>query len=101
MPCADAGVEETRLVRWLVAVGDAIATGDDIAILETPAGRRYDLRLYETGKVEALRVAAGTRVPVGTVILSLSQENPDHRRLHPDVRVQERYLNEPLRDSDD
>jgi pyruvate dehydrogenase E2 component (dihydrolipoamide acetyltransferase) len=67
MPSLGADMEAGTLVEWKVKVGDAVKRGDLVAVVDTNKGA-IEIEIWEDGVVEDLRVAIGTKVPVGTVL---------------------------------
>lgn len=64
MPSLGADMEAATLVKWRVEPGQAIRRGDIIAEVETEKGI-IDIECFQSGVVETLDVAPGTKVPVG------------------------------------
>ena len=58
------------LIEWRVHPGDAVRRGDVIAVVDTDKAA-IEVEVWESGVVEALLVAEGTKVPVGTVLARL------------------------------
>lgn len=58
------------LLELLVAVGDAVEAGQDVACLESMKMQMF-LQAEEAGKVKAIAVEAGSFVNEGDVILEL------------------------------
>lgn len=75
MPSLGADMEAATLVEWNIKPGDRVRRGDVVAVIETDKGA-IDVEIYETGAVEKLVVAPGTRVPVGGVLALISGEAP-------------------------
>lgn len=71
MPSLGADMEAGTLVEWKVKAGDAVKRGDLVAVVETQKGA-IDVEIFEDGRVEALLVEPGAKVPVGTVLARLS-----------------------------
>lgn len=67
MPSLGADMEAGTLVEWKVKAGDAVKRGDLVAVVDTNKGA-IEIEIWEDGVVEELRVAIGTKVPVGTVL---------------------------------
>ncbi len=67
MPALGADMEAGTLVEWHVKPGDAVKRGDVVADVETDKGI-VEVEIWESGVVESLSVAPGTKVPVGTVL---------------------------------
>jgi len=67
MPSLGADMEAGTLVAWHRAVGDSITRGEILAEVDTDKGV-IEIESFVTGRIEALLVEPGTRVPVGTVL---------------------------------
>jgi pyruvate dehydrogenase E1 component beta subunit len=68
MPALSPTMEEGKLARWLVKVGDEVKSGDILAEIETDKAT-MEFEAVDEGKVGALLVSEGTEgVKVGTVI---------------------------------
>ena len=67
MPSLGADMDAGTLVEWKVKPGDRVARGDLVAVVDTNKGA-IDIEIWEDGVVEEIRVGAGTKVPVGTVL---------------------------------
>ncbi len=67
MPSLGADMEAGTLVEWKVRPGDRVQRGQVIAVVETAKGA-IEVEVWEDGVVGEIRVAEGTRVPVGTVL---------------------------------
>ncbi|MGB5233764.1 MAG: biotin/lipoyl-containing protein, partial [Candidatus Macondimonas sp.] len=67
MPSLGSDMEAATLVQWQVQPGDPVHRGQIIAVVETVKGA-IDVEVFEDGVVDALLVAPGTEVPVGTVL---------------------------------
>ena len=73
MPTLGADMEAGTLVAWNVKPGDAVRRGQVVAVVETQKGA-IDVEIWQEGVVEALLVAIGQQVPVGTVLATLSAD---------------------------
>jgi pyruvate dehydrogenase E2 component (dihydrolipoamide acetyltransferase) len=71
MPSLGADMDAGTLVEWKVAVGDRVSRGDIVGLIETQKAT-MELESFADGFVEALLVAPGTKVPVGTPLLRLA-----------------------------
>jgi pyruvate dehydrogenase E2 component (dihydrolipoamide acetyltransferase) len=71
MPSLGADMEAGTLVEWLKKPGDAVRRGDIVAVVETEKGA-IEIEIFESGRLDALLVAPGTKVPVGTVLATVS-----------------------------
>jgi len=65
MPSLGADMEAGTLIEWLKAPGDAVASGDLLAVVETQKGA-IEVEVFEAGTLEAYLVELGKKVPVGT-----------------------------------
>lgn len=72
MPSLGSDMEAGTLVVWRTHEGDRIARGDIIAEVETDKGV-LEIEAYESGVIDALLVAAGTRVAVGAPLARLRE----------------------------
>ncbi|HEX6909310.1 MAG TPA: dihydrolipoamide acetyltransferase family protein [Longimicrobium sp.] len=70
MPSLGADMAAGTLVEWRVHPGDAVRRGDIVAVVDTDKAA-IEVEVWESGVVEELLVAEGTRVPVGTVLARL------------------------------
>jgi len=74
MPALSPTMEEGKLARWLVKVGDEVKSGDILAEIETDKAT-MEFEAVDEGKVGALLVSEGTEgVKVGTVIALIGEE---------------------------
>jgi 2-oxoisovalerate dehydrogenase E1 component len=64
MPFGDLTVSEGRFVRWLRQEGEIVAAGDTVAEVETDKAV-VEIEAPATGRLSALRAAAGVRVAMG------------------------------------
>ena len=67
MPSLGADMTEGRLLEWRVVVGDSVARGDIVAVVDTSKAE-IEVEIFEAGVIEELVVPVGTMVPVGTVL---------------------------------
>ncbi|MGZ8717626.1 MAG: biotin/lipoyl-containing protein, partial [Aeromicrobium sp.] len=70
LPDVGEGLTEAEIVAWKVAVGDVIKINDIIVDIET-AKSIVELPSPYEGTIEALLVAEGETVPVGTPIIRI------------------------------
>ncbi|HET9992982.1 MAG TPA: dihydrolipoamide acetyltransferase family protein [Kofleriaceae bacterium] len=70
MPSLGADMESGTLIEWKVAVGDRISRGTIVGLVDTQKAT-MEIESFSDGVVEALLVAPGTNVPVGTVLARL------------------------------
>ena len=77
MPSLGADMQAGTLVAWKVRSGDAVERGQVIADVETDKGI-IEVEIWQSGTVDALLVAPGTRVPVGTVLATLHGPGEEH-----------------------
>ena len=77
MPALSPTMEEGTLARWLVKVGDEIASGDIMAEIETDKAT-MEFEAVDEGTLAAILVDEGTEnVSVGTVIAMLAEDGED------------------------
>jgi pyruvate dehydrogenase E2 component (dihydrolipoamide acetyltransferase) len=67
MPSLGADMEAGTLVQWVKQPGDTLRRGDIIAVVDTEKGA-IEIEVFEDGVLEQALVAAGQKVPVGTVL---------------------------------
>jgi pyruvate dehydrogenase E2 component (dihydrolipoamide acetyltransferase) len=82
MPSLGTDMEAGTLVEWHVQPGAHVKRGDIIAVVETEKGI-IDIEVFETGVVEQLLVQPGTKVPVGTVLATISAAQAEPGRVAP------------------
>ncbi|MBL8383096.1 MAG: 2-oxo acid dehydrogenase subunit E2 [Burkholderiales bacterium] len=70
LPSLGADMDEGKLLEWKVKPGDTVRRGDVVAIVDTSKAA-VDIEIWEAGIVDALVVAPGQTVPVGTVLAIL------------------------------
>lgn len=70
MPSLGADMEFGTLLEWKVTVGQSIARGDIVGLVETQKAT-MEIESFVAGVVEALLVEPGTKVPVGAVLARL------------------------------
>ncbi len=71
MPKLSDSMQEGTLLEWLIAVGETVEAGQAIAEIETDKATMA-LETADSGVVEALHVAAGETVLVGTLLATLN-----------------------------
>lgn len=77
MPALSPTMEEGRLSRWLVKLGDRIQSGDMLAEIETDKAT-MEIEAIDEGVVGQIFVAEGTdNIKVGTVILQLLDDDEE------------------------
>jgi len=77
MPALSPTMEEGTLARWLVKVGDKVASGDIMAEIETDKAT-MEFEAVDEGTIADIAVAEGTEgVKVGTVIATLAEDGED------------------------
>ena len=72
LPSLGADMEDGTLVAWRVKPGDTVKRGDVVAVVETQKGS-VDVEIFVDGRVAALLVQPGTKVPVGTVLAHIEE----------------------------
>ncbi|WP_456696532.1 dihydrolipoamide acetyltransferase family protein [Aeromicrobium sp. P5_D10] len=75
LPDVGEGLTEAEIITWRVAVGDTVNVNDVIVDIET-AKSIVELPSPYAGQVQALLVAEGDTVQVGTPIISIGSEPP-------------------------
>ncbi len=77
MPALSPTMEEGTLARWLVKVGDTVASGDILAEIETDKAT-MEFEAVDEGTVLSIDIAEGTEgVKVGTVIATIAGDDED------------------------
>lgn len=89
MPSLGADMEDGVLAEWKVGVGDEVHRGDIIAVVETQKGA-IEIEVFVSGRVHALEVEEGARVPVGTTLaLIADQETGKAPIIHDTIQEEE------------
>ncbi len=70
MPQLGETVSEGKIIKWLKAVGDSVAVGDNLCEIETDKVT-VEVPAIAAGVIQAINVDAGTVAPVGAVIAVL------------------------------
>ncbi|WP_339692792.1 biotin/lipoyl-containing protein [uncultured Parasphingorhabdus sp.] len=74
MPALSSTMEKGTLAKWLVAIGDAVKSGDVIAEIETDKAT-MEFEAVDEGRIASLLIAEGTDdVPVGTIIATMAED---------------------------
>ena len=77
MPALSPTMEEGTLSKWLIKVGDRVASGDIMAEIETDKAT-MEFEAVDEGVVVSIDVSAGSEgVKVGTVIATIAGEDED------------------------
>src|SRR5688572_32547208 len=77
MPALSPTMEEGTLAKWLVKVGDQVASGDILAEIETDKAT-MEFEAVDEGTIAQILVDEGTdEVKVGTTIALLATEGED------------------------
>jgi pyruvate/2-oxoglutarate dehydrogenase complex dihydrolipoamide acyltransferase (E2) component len=74
LPDIGEGLSEAELLEWLVAVGDSISEGDDVAMISTDKVN-VDLPSPRSGVVVELPWRVGDIIPVGAVFMRIEDAN--------------------------
>ena len=75
MPALSPTMEEGKLAKWLIKVGDTVASGDIMAEIETDKAT-MEFEAVDEGVVTSIDIAEGTEgVKVGTVIATIASED--------------------------
>jgi pyruvate dehydrogenase E2 component (dihydrolipoamide acetyltransferase) len=72
MPSLGADMEAGKLVEWLVGVGDQVARGDIVAVVETQKGA-IEIEIFEAGRIAELIAEVGQTLPVGAPLARLGE----------------------------
>ena len=70
MPTLGADMESGVLVEWLVDPGQTVKRGQVVAVVETQKGA-VEVEIWDEGVIDELKVAPGTKVPVGELLATL------------------------------
>lgn len=73
MPSLGADMEAGTLVEWEKKPGDLVKRGDIIAVVETQKGA-IEVEVFEDGPITKLLVEPGVKVPVGTPLAIIGEE---------------------------
>ena len=77
MPALSPTMEEGKLARWLVKVGDEVKSGDILAEIETDKAT-MEFEAVDEGKILSIDIVEGTEgVKVGTVIAMIAGEGEE------------------------
>jgi pyruvate dehydrogenase E2 component (dihydrolipoamide acetyltransferase) len=71
MPSLGADMDAGSVTEWRVKPGDLVHRGDIVAVVETDKAD-IEIETFDDGVIEALVVPEGERVPVGTVLATLT-----------------------------
>ena len=74
MPALGADLSAGTLIEWRKAPGDAVSRGDIIAEVHTDKAD-VEVEVFATGVIEELLVEPGTKVPVGTPLALIREED--------------------------
>ncbi len=72
MPQLGETVAEGKVASWFKSVGDKVAAGDNLFLIETDKVS-MEVQATESGVLNEIRVTAGQTVPVGTVVAVLGE----------------------------
>ncbi|HWS73518.1 MAG TPA: biotin/lipoyl-containing protein, partial [Quisquiliibacterium sp.] len=72
LPSLGADMDEGTLLEWKVQPGDAVARGQVIAVVDTSKAA-VDVEIWHAGVVAELLVQPGEKIPVGTVMATLTE----------------------------
>jgi pyruvate dehydrogenase E2 component (dihydrolipoamide acetyltransferase) len=84
MPSLGADMDAGSVTEWRVKPGDLVHRGDIVAVVETDKAD-IEIETFEDGVIEALVVPEGERVPVGTVLATLTAPGSDAADVAPEV----------------
>jgi pyruvate dehydrogenase E2 component (dihydrolipoamide acetyltransferase) len=73
MPSLGADMDYGTVLEWRVAEGDRVRRGDVVLLVDTEKAE-IEVEIWEDGIVDRIRVPAGQKVPVGTVLATVRSE---------------------------
>ncbi|KAL6655607.1 hypothetical protein ACP70R_006433 [Stipagrostis hirtigluma subsp. patula] len=76
MPLLSATMKEGKIVSWTASVGDRVAKGDPVVVVESDKAD-MDVETFHDGIVAAVLVPVGGTVPVGTPIVLLAKSEEE------------------------
>lgn len=76
MPRLSDTMEQGTIVKWHVAQGDTVESGDVLADVETDKAT-MEMQAYDDGTVASIAVSEGQPVAIGTVVAILAEEDED------------------------
>ena len=76
LPDIGEGISEASLIEWLVAVGDQVEEGDDVAVISTDKAD-VEIASPRRGTVEELCWKTGDMINVGQVLMKFRGAGPD------------------------
>lgn len=71
MPSLGADMESGTLLEWFVKPGDAVKRGHIVALVDTSKAE-IEIDIFEDGVIDQLLVTEAMRVPIGTVLATIS-----------------------------
>ena len=71
MPSLGADMEFGTVLEWLVKPGDVVKRGDIVAVVDTSKAEIV-VEIFQDGVIDKLLIPEGERVPVGTVLATVS-----------------------------
>jgi pyruvate dehydrogenase E2 component (dihydrolipoamide acetyltransferase) len=75
MPSLGADMESAVLVEWLVKPGDAVSSGDVVAVVETDKGA-IEIQIFDEGVIDKIMVEESfDEIPVGTPLARIRYED--------------------------
>jgi pyruvate dehydrogenase E2 component (dihydrolipoamide acetyltransferase) len=76
MPALSSTMKQGRVISWNKRVGDAVATGDMLLVVESDKAD-MDVEAYDSGYLGAIYVAAGETAPVGATLATIVENKQD------------------------
>ena len=76
MPRLSDTMEQGTIVKWHVAQGDTVESGDVIADVETDKAT-MEMQAYDDGTITNINVSEGQPVAIGTVVAMMVEEGED------------------------
>ena len=74
MPRLSDTMEKGTIVKWHVAAGDSIESGDVLADVETDKAT-MEMQAYDDGTMASIQVGEGQSVEIGTVLAVMAEED--------------------------
>ena len=97
MPRLSDTMESGTLLKWNVAEGDSVSSGDVVADVETDKAT-MELTVFDDGTMSQLVIDEGQTVEVGTVIALMAGDGEDSADAAPDATPAENVGRDTLSD---
>src|ERR1044071_963021 len=86
MPKLTDTMTEATLAKWLKKEGDQVKPGDMIAEVETDKATQ-ELEMFEPGTIAKIVLPAGSKTPVGALIVVLAKPGEDVAQVAANVKA--------------